>query len=349
MKIFTLFILYYMGQVNPDPDYKEYYSNSYDYLYDNDLFEVNSGSTPRPNMFEEGSANDIDIDKVPACKDDPDNIDCRPLKKAVTIDYLKNNDEITIQGVGVLSLNYATEDNGIHTHFYNGEDDVTASFTFSNKSLFGSIHLKDGKIKRILSLSEFQQVSSLIDVPNSVRKSESAGSHTRGRFSIANLPRDQQDLIKKGTNDEDTIVQLRVKIYYNKDAIDHFMAVEQLVEIMSYINIANEGFRRSFVPIKLILHSSEEAPKSLSDANLRNICEKKKKDLMSLGMIPDNDSCEQAVLAAFRKSKGETGRIKEQAKRVRDGADVAFLLGMVSSNSSLTCSTNSTLVGRSRS
>ena len=110
---------------------------------------------PIPTIFEEDTAKYLS-----ACED----IECRIFKTSVNTSDLKS--KIDIPGIGILSLKYTTEDDGIHTYLYDSDsnDYVTASFTFSKTSFFGAIHASNGEVKRI-----FRNVSTLIDVPNSVK------------------------------------------------------------------------------------------------------------------------------------------------------------------------------------
>ena len=95
-------------------------------------------------------------------------------------------------------------------------------------------------------------MSTLIDMPNSVKnvRDDSLESDVDPLAdTLFELFEEQKILIKQGETDTDTIVQIRVTVYYNEDFQKHFQGVEPKLTIMSFINEANEGFRRSFVPL----------------------------------------------------------------------------------------------------
>ena len=143
------------------------------------------------------------------------------------------------------------------------------------------------------------------------------------------LSEEQKILIEQGETDTDTIVQIRVTVYYNEDSEKQFQGVEPKVMIMNFINEANEGFRRSFVPIKIVLHHYEKSP--LTDEKLNKECLKAKSVGFYNEQTPEigwyssdqkvNDrKCTDALMRQFSKSKGKLG--------VKQGADLAVLLSM---------------------
>ena len=93
---------------------------------------------------------------IPICRDDPDNVECGSVY--INIKDLQNKEQIYMKDVGYLHQDYATEDNGIHSLVYRGEGDVTAYITYSANTIVGTIHRKDGKVLKILSISDQKQV-----------------------------------------------------------------------------------------------------------------------------------------------------------------------------------------------
>ena len=196
-------------------DYDEYYhESSDDYIKIDDLeFDGNDISTLPTPIVKKGGPNDIRIDKIPLCSNDPDNVGCGSVY--VNIKDLQNREKNYLDDVGILYLDYVTEENGIHSLVYYGKGEITAYFTYSGNSVVGTINLKNGKIQKIMSISEQKQVSSLIDVPHSIKTEDDEDEEEndpQGDTKYASLNKHEKQLIKNGETDTNSIVKLSVMV-----------------------------------------------------------------------------------------------------------------------------------------
>ena len=344
-----------------DLTYDQNFYDDDDYInsHEQDFITDNKSTLPPP-LYRKGGPQDKGMDRIPICYDEPGNVECGSVY--INIKDLQNQEKIFMKDVGYLHQDYATEDNGIHSLVYSGEGDVTAYFTYSGNTVVGSIHRKDGKVLKILSISDQKQVMSLIDLTKSPKREyidedddwfydEEKGEiiDLEGEFQLSskynkkdNLNSIQKQLLTEGEKDLHSIVKVKVTVYYNEDAEKMMMSIPPEIYIRSKIDEANHGYRESDVPIKLVLHEFEKSSTDIvSDKNLSQACNK------SIDQLRDKEAwdtfdyskkmkkCQQSIVGEFRQFKGPKGKYIEQAERVRMGASIAILLSMINSFSTV--------------
>merc|ERR1719209_1331734 len=206
MRYLILSALFYLAL-----DASEEYEDYYDYSDEEIIFEQESvlhgSSTPSPPLFQGSGLNDINIENIPICWDDSDNEDCGQV--FINVADLENREKIFLPDIGYLYLDYATEENGIHSLVYSGEGDVTAYFTFSGKSVIGTINRQDGKVVKIMSLSDNKQAMSLIDVPHSSKTEDDQEEEEEDELGDGALkdPKNEE-LMNEGRNDPKSIAKI---------------------------------------------------------------------------------------------------------------------------------------------
>ena len=138
-----------------------------------------------------------------------------------------------------------------------------------------------------------------------------------------------------GEADTNSIVKVTVTVYYNEDAENQMMAVPPEVYVRDLIQKVNHGYRKSNVPIKLLLHTFEKTQSDMvTDEGLSKACNKALEELkqMEYGWDIMDDAqkgkkCQKSMVRQFKKFKGRQGGSREMAKRVKMGANMAVLLG----------------------
>jgi len=339
--IFILFLLEIIqcGIIAEYEEYDEYY---YSCSGEEDIFQQGPAShdmsTPSPPLFQGSGLNDINIENIPICWEDSDNEDCGQV--FINVADLENREKIFLADIGYLYLDYATEENGIHSLVYSGEGDVTAYFTYSGSSVIGTINRQDGKIVKIMSLSDNKQAMSLIDVPHSSKTDDDEENEQEdelgdGTGTLKN-PKDEE-LMNEGRNDQKSIAKITVTVYYNADAEKQMMSSTPRLFISDLIQKTNDGYRKSRVPVKLVLHAFEKiSSDKLSGEAIGKECmetlaaEQENMESREWDIMKDNekfDKCYKRMIAIFRKSKGKFNRnVSEQIKAVKMGANLAVLL-----------------------
>ena len=92
-------------------------------------------------------------------------------------------------------------------------------------------------------------------------------------------------MLTEGENDPNSIVQVKVTVYYNEDAEKQMMSIPPEIYIRSKIAEANHGYRQSNVPIKLVLHKFEKSKTdTVSDKRLSEACNR------TLNKLQETDS-----------------------------------------------------------
>merc|ERR1711981_7184 len=197
----------------------------------------------------------LDMLDVASCDDD-DIISC--VYANVNPDAI-NADQIMVEGTmwtKVEPLQDEVTDESFSAEF-STSDGSTAVFTVRGRDMFGSVEMADGSVYLLENCGEDCHVWMELDTDLEEEGYDELDNHNDDNENQNRRNRWYTDLQNQGKEDETTIAEFSVMIYYTPEFAAETPDVQTYVDAV--IAETNEGYMNSLIPIRIEVHCIELA------------------------------------------------------------------------------------------